>query len=156
MKLIVKSEYAYLKPTDDKLKDDIHVTLDTDYDLSKYTTKVKINDGSFKNFDKRFKIPEKHINSSVVVKVKFINKENNSTKTYTTDKTNLHAYVTTEEPFDMSLPESFEAGMKRIKAVEKGMVEEQERILKEFEELNKRFNKISKAVVELGRKGELL
>ena len=156
MKLVHKDNHIYLEAKCTKVENCINVDLITDVDLKDHKTYYSTNKGTYKEFDKTFVIDKKYFNKKIVVGLKLMNKQTRETKILYTDPTSINLYKSTTEPFNMEMPESFKTALKQVTQAK----EDCERIAKELQEelnsLRKQFDKLARAVVELGKKGQLL
>lgn len=145
MKLMLKEGHLRLASTDEPVGETMKVRLETDLDKREHKFHYSIDKRPFKEFKEVFEIPAEFFNKKVTVRLKTAHRKTRKTKTYVTDPTHLYVYGTLEAPLNMELPESFKKGLEELRAARK-----------EFEQLKKKQDKLARAVVELGRKGELL
>ena len=156
MKLVHKDNHIYLEAKCTKVEDCINVDLITDVDLKDHKTYYNINKSTYKEFDKTFVLDKKYFNKKIVVGLKLMNKQTRETKILHTDPTSINLYKSTTEPFNMEMPETFKTALKEVKQAEEACKDVAQQLEEKLKQLETKFDKLGRAVVELGKKGELL
>ena len=156
MKLIHTGELIYLEAKETKVTDEICVELHSPLKLEDYKTYYSVNKSPYTKFDRVFKLDKEYYNKQLTIGLKLVHKQTRETNIYTTDCTTIAIFKSLKKPLNIEMPEAFKAGLNRVKEAEAKCEEVAKELQEELEALRKQFDKLAKAVVELGRKGEIL
>lgn len=139
MVLKFDGSYLYLEKLEYLVGEKLNVIFKTDGDLSEYKTYIKINKLPTKEFEESFEIPESELKkSSLTFKLRLDHRKENISKNFTSDPIPIRRYFAIGESFDIKFPES-------IKVMEE-----------KYQLLESKYKTLANAVLELGKKGEIL
>jgi len=146
MKLYLKKGHLWLESVDQKVTKDKGIKVHFETDLPKDRNKFfyAINDNRLQPLKHTFTIPEKYYNQKITIRVK-TDLPGDTSALFKTDPTPINIFASTLSSFTMELPQSI-----------KNIMKEMEQIRKENKELRDKYKNLAQAVVELGKKGELL